>query len=43
MMRIDECASVSRTLQLNPAPLGLMLPRGSVLELSMIETSLVCV
>ena len=46
MMSIDECASVSYTLQWNPVPLGLMedgLPRGSVLELSTIDAFLMCV
>lgn len=46
MMSIDECASISYTLQWNSVPLGLMedgLPRGCVLELSTIEASLVCI
>ena len=46
MMSIDEYASVAFALQWHPVPLVLMgdgLPHGSVLELSTIEASLVCV
>ena len=46
MMSIDERASVFWTPQWNPVPLGSMkdgLRRGSVLEMSTIEASLMCV
>ena len=46
MMSIDEGAAVSYTLLRNPVPLVLMedgLSRGSILELSTIDASLVCI